>query len=61
MLDIRGLVAGRNWSSVVTVTDAMDGAVLSVNIGGAFYEVAHLEGVHGLDAAQLFAANSLLV
>lgn len=63
VLDVRGLVAGRNWAAIddiVRVTDATQGAVLSVNLGGTFHDVVRLEGLHGVDAAHLLAEHALL-
>lgn len=64
VLDVRALVAGRTWSQlsdIVQVKDGLEGSILSVNIGGSFYDVAHLEGIHGFDATQLLAEYALLV
>lgn len=64
VLDVKALVGGRKWTSldeVVRLSNTADGALVSINVAGTFYDVARLAGVHGIDAVQLLAEDSLLV
>ena len=58
-LDLKGLIGTQKWSNVtdvVHVTDTSAGAIVSVKIGGTFYEVAQLEGVHNVGAQDMILA-----
>jgi Ca2+-binding RTX toxin-like protein len=64
LLDMRGLTAGRPWTSldeIVTATDGAAGTMVSFSIAGTFQDVVLLEGVHGLDAYGLWTAGLLVV
>jgi Ca2+-binding RTX toxin-like protein len=63
-LDIRALLAGQSYAAlddVVRVTDAGQGAILSVRVSGAFHEVAALDGVHAASVSALVDSGLLLV
>ena len=63
-LDLKALVGSQAWGSVdeiVHVTDTAAGSTVSVRIGGAFYEVVELTGVHGVDSQGLLAEGMILV
>jgi parallel beta-helix repeat protein len=64
VLDVRGLVGSQAWTQmadIVRTTDTLEGTLLSVKIAGTFRDVAHLDGVHDLDAAVLAEQGLLLV
>jgi len=44
----------------VQLTDGKNGSMLSVDIGGKFYDVAFLEGIHDTTAADLLASGAIL-
>jgi parallel beta-helix repeat protein len=63
-LSITALIGKQTWADideVVLVTDTAKGALLSVNIGGTFQDVALLSGVHGLSASIMHDSGMLLV
>jgi Ca2+-binding RTX toxin-like protein len=63
VLDLHNIfngVAGKH-GDLVKVTDGKDGLHISAKYGDKFVDVAVLDGVHGLTAADLLASGALLV
>jgi VCBS repeat-containing protein len=64
VLDFKKLVtitATNTLSSMVKVTDGAAGSTIAAKVGGAFVNIATLDGVHGKSATDLFHDGQLLV
>ena len=62
-LDLHELLKGQSYktlSDVLHVTDGNDGTTISAKIGGAFVDVAVLDGVHGLTAQDMLHHGMIL-
>lgn len=58
--DLLKRVAPGDLDDAVRVTDGRHGSTVSVAVGGNFIEVAELEGVHGLSAADMLSSGMIL-